>query len=349
MKNNKKNRKIKMLVIFGASVLFLFLIFLIIGLGVYKFQWNNRFMAAVERILPLPAAYIRGAGMITVGEVKENEAAVKKFYESQDFNQIGMRVDFTTDQGKKRLKMKEKDVVNKMIENKIIESLASERGILLSDQTVNDEVSGNIEQFGNRENLMSDLGRLYGWTIEDFKEKVVKPELISEKLSESFSAEVDIAPQAKKAQLLWERVAKNKEDFASVAKENSDGKSSENGGDLGWSAKDQLVTEVSEKAFSMKPGEISEVISSPLGFHIIKMEEKKAEDGKDLVHLRQIFIKTATYADWLKEKIQKYSVTIFLTDYQWNKNEAQVEFKDEGMRKFERDSLLNSDGDPSIF
>ena len=80
-----------------------------------------------------------------------------------------------------------------------------------------------------------------------------------------------------------------------------------------------------------------------------KLEEKKNVDGVDMVHLRQIFVKTQTFADWLKEQMKGYSVVVFLSEYQWNKDQAVVEFKDPGMRQFEANIAANSEGDPSIF
>ena len=114
-----------------------------------------------------------------MNEIKADDAAIRKFYESQDFEKIGMRVDFSTDQGKKRLQVKEKGIINKLIENKVIENLAKARGINLTDADVATELESNIQQFGNKDNLMSDLARLYGWTLDDFEQKVVKPEMYS--------------------------------------------------------------------------------------------------------------------------------------------------------------------------
>ena len=348
---NKKERlkKQKLWIIVGvaAGAIFVFLLFLV--LGVYKFNWNNRFFVGATKVIPFPAVYVRGAGSISVNEIKVNAASVKKFYESQDFEKIGMRVDFSTDQGAKRLQVKEKEIVNKMIESKVIENLAQKRGVTLTDSAVSMELESTIQQFGNKDNLMSDLARLYGWTINDFEQKVVKPGMYSEKLAEVYANEIDTTAQQAKIKLLYEKVASKKEDFAKVAKENSDGQSAQNGGDLGWSTKDQLIQAVADKAFSMKTGEISEPIESPLGFHVLKLEEKKTDNGSDLVHLRQIFVKKTTFADWLKEKTKEYSVTIFLKDYQWNSNEGQIEFRDGGMRTFEQNLPANSEGDPSVF
>jgi len=343
----KKNLKFFLGTLAAAGIIFLALLVLV--LGVYKYNWNNRAMRLAEKTIPFPAIYIKGVGVIGIGEIKENSQAVKKFYESQDFDQIGMRVDFDTEQGQKRLKVKEKEIINKMIENKVIEVLAKKRGISITDSAVDQEVDSSIEQFGNRQNLMSELSRLYGWSLDNFKQKVVKPELYAEKLSEIFADETETSKQETKIKSLHERVAVKKEDFSRVAQEASEGESSANGGDLGWSAQKQLIPEMAEKAFSMKVGEISDVIRSPLGFHIIKLDEKKSEDGQDLVHLRQIFVKTATFGDWLKEQMKKYSVFVFLKDYQWNGSQGQIEFKNEDLRKFEENLDVNSQGDPSVF
>lgn len=280
-----KKNKIWIFVAIAAGAIFVFLLVLV--LGVYKFNWSNRFFVSATRIIPFPAVYVRGAGVITVNSIKANDAAIRKFYESQDFEKLGMRVDFSTDQGKKRLQVKEKDIINKMIENNVIENLAQKRGISLTDAAVKLELENNIQQFGNKENLMSDLARLYGWTIDDFEREVVKPEMYSEKLADIYANNLDTSAEQAKIKLLYDQVTSKKEDFAKVAKEGSDGQSAQNGGDLGWSTKDQLIQQVADKALSMKTGDISEPVESPLGFHILKLMEKKTENGEDMLHISQ--------------------------------------------------------------
>ncbi|NDE14298.1 hypothetical protein EBZ80_05135 [bacterium] len=66
-------------------------------------------------------------------------------------------------------------------------------------------------------------------------------------------------------------------DFAKIAKEFTDeaaGKTK--GGDLGFFSREMMVKEFSDAAFALKPGQISGIVESPFGFHVIKAEEVKA-------------------------------------------------------------------------
>lgn len=89
------------------------------------------------------------------------------------------------------------------------------------------------------------------------------------------------------AQALLDSI-KNGADFSELAKENSDDPgSAREGGDLGFVKRGVFYPEFEAAAFKLKEGELSPVIESPVGFHIIELIEKRGES----IHSRHILIK----------------------------------------------------------
>ena len=82
------------------------------------------------------------------------------------------------------------------------------------------------------------------------------------------------------------------DDFAELARQYSEGPSNVNGGDLGYFDRKKMVKPFSDAAFALKPGEVSDIVETRFGFHLIKVYDKKAksayvfEDIKD--RLREI-------------------------------------------------------------
>jgi peptidyl-prolyl cis-trans isomerase SurA len=69
--------------------------------------------------------------------------------------------------------------------------------------------------------------------------------------------------------------ARSEKDFAALAmKYSDDAGAAKDGGDLGTFKKGDMLPEIESAVITMKPGEISELVATPAGFHIIKLEEK---------------------------------------------------------------------------
>lgn len=79
-----------------------------------------------------------------------------------------------------------------------------------------------------------------------------------------------------KAEKLLAEIKKNpKVDFAKLAKEKSEGPSAKKGGELGWFTQKRMVKEFADAAFKLKKGEVSNLVKTSFGYHIIKVEDKK--------------------------------------------------------------------------
>jgi len=82
------------------------------------------------------------------------------------------------------------------------------------------------------------------------------------------------------------------EDFSKVATERSrDPGSRETGGDMGWVVRGRLVKPLEEAAFALKEGEVSDVVKTVYGYHIIKLENRKTEPPVELKKARGEIVK----------------------------------------------------------
>ena len=336
-KEEKQEIKISTIVYSLLMLVFVFIVFL--GILIYGFKKEYTFVKKFEKIIPFPAAIVQKSKLISIGELNENIISVKRFYESQDFSKIEMRIDFSTESGKKRLKMKEREVLNKMIENKAIEYLAQKRGIKITEEMVDYNLSRKIEEYGNEDKLKSNLKNLYGWTIGDFKNKIVKPDLYKEELEKKFLLEDTLFNESKKQIEEAKQELEKRKSFAEVAKSHSMGSTAEIGGEIGWITKDQMIKDISSYVFSMEKGKRSDILESSLGFHIVEIEDKKIENDKELIKIRQIFTPKKIFAEFLSEEMSKMKIIIFTKDYYWDKESLRVEFKNQEMKEFEKNII----------
>ncbi len=115
---------------------------------------------------------------------------------------------------------------------------------------------------------------------------------------EASQAQLDEA--ARHASEVYEK-ARSGQDFARLAVTYSNSQTALEGGSLGWRKDTELPTFLTDVVAKLKPGEVSEPLRTPTGFHIVRLNDTRgAGEGKAIenqVHVRHILMKTTALAD----------------------------------------------------
>lgn len=331
----------------------LIILIAIIGVGSILAYGTNtavgkKIAIKMSEVIPFPAAVIDYTNFISMNNVQKNLTSIEKFYATQNLSEEGLRVDFTTPDGQKRLEIKEKEILNKMIEDKVIEILAKKQGFSVSKADVDKAVSGQLAKYGTTKDVQDNLLNSYGWNLDDFKTQVVVPTMYREMLTQYAAGQNASGTVSKTKIQQAQKELESGTDFAKVAADFSDGVSKENGGELGWVTKDQVVPELQDALFGSKPLEKDSIIESSIGFHIVEIENRKKENNEDVLQLRQIFVAKNVFADWLETQKEKMKIWIPLKDFSWNNSTGSVDFRSEQMKDFETDQRTKAQGDASI-
>ncbi len=345
---NTKSIRVKSVVIAGLIIAFV----LVAGLTAFTYLFpQNGASVRIRSIVPQPAILVNGTHMIMFHDVDTDMASIRRFYESQsdELSKAGVRVDFSTEDGQKRLMVREKELLNKMVEDKAIQILAQDRHITITQDAVSSAVDQKISALGNnRDDVSAKLKRLYGWDMDDFENKIVAPEMYRDALAAVYAKDIDTSSYAKNRALAAQNDLKQKKSFADVAKEYSQGNTAADGGELGWVPISSLAPELTSTVKKQAINQVSDIIESSLGFHIIAIEERKQEQGQEMVRMKQIFTRKVTFSDWLTQQMKRMNVTVLFKGYMWDKDTARIEFKQPEMRSFEENILQTSQGDASV-
>ena len=206
-------------------------------------------------------------------------------------------------------------VLENLIARELLYQECQKRGIKISEEEVNKQLINLKAQFPNEAEFNNAITRM-NLTEAGVKEKLQR-DLATKKLIEDEVAPkvtvsdsdirafyennpetfkqpervkashilIKVEPQADAAQKaeaqkkidLVQAKLKKGEDFGALAKEYSEGPSGPKGGELGYFTRGQMVKPFEDAAFAMKPGEVSGVVETQFGYHLIKVTDKTPE------------------------------------------------------------------------
>ncbi|MDX2447129.1 MAG: peptidylprolyl isomerase [Desulfobacterales bacterium] len=206
-------------------------------------------------------------------------------------------------------------VINSLINRELLYQQSKTMGITTNAAEIDnsiDQIKQRLEAGQSFENLLAEMGITtktmraqvgQANAIQKLMEMVVYPRaMVSEKESRIFFENnpqyfkkpeevkashilIQVAPDAGNEEKLAARkkiedIQKKLEaggDFADLARQYSEGPSKVSGGDLGYFDRKKMVKPFADAAFALKPGEVSDIVETRFGFHLIKVYDKKAK------------------------------------------------------------------------
>ncbi|MCD6554873.1 MAG: peptidylprolyl isomerase [Anaerolineae bacterium] len=192
--------------------------------------------------------------------------------------------DLDTEEGQQMLAQASRQVLDVMIEQVLIEQAAAREKVTVTDGELDAIIQRDIEEGGGAEKFAAWL-QANGWTEEDYRKRL-RSQLLTSKMIERVTSSVPttaeqvharhilVATEAEAQSILNQLLAGA--DFATLAQQYSlDEATKVNGGDLGFFPRGILLApEVEDAAFSLQPGQISGVIASQFGYHIVQVLER---------------------------------------------------------------------------
>ena len=174
-----------------------------------------------------------------------------------------------------------------------------------------------FEQFGERSaSWFRTTREATGFDEADFRE-LLESSLYKEKLEEAIKAGVPTRAEQihahhillktrEEAEDVLARLQKG-EDFATLATALSeDSSNKDDSGDLGWFPRGQMVPEFEQAAFALQPGELSGVLETNFGFHVIQVLER--EDDRELDAAALQTVQGAAVDNWFAQRRQSEDV-----------------------------------------
>ncbi|MCL6510274.1 MAG: SurA N-terminal domain-containing protein [Anaerolineae bacterium] len=212
-------------------------------------------------------------------------------------------------------------VLDALIEQTLIEQEAARNNIAVSEQQIADELAIAKERTGGEARFQAWLSAMRQ-TEADIRE-LIRRELLMNALRDRVLAELPRTAEYVHAYhivVATEREARqtltrlqNGAQFTALAQSLSlDDSTRAAGGDLGWFARNTgavLWPEVEDAAFSLQPGETSDAVKSPIGYHIIRVTEREV---RGLTEADTAHLQAAALARWIADLKARAQIERFI-------------------------------------
>ncbi len=312
---SKDQKNLRMFVIgIGGFVVLVIVAALLVGIyRVYAVTASDGFTKTVATVFQLPAAKVNGE-KILYATYLEDLNAIRKMRDFDAAND-GQGASLTDEQMSDQ-------VLWRLTNNILIDEAARKFNVTAEASDVETLKSQLVSQFPSVEAVDQELMNRYGWTLAQYEAKVMRPYVLQGKVAEKVDGDVEgrVAARTEAEKVLAE--IKGGADFAELAKKYGQDGTAENGGDLGWFAKADMVPEFSEAAFGLEKGKITEeLVETQYGYHIIKLEDKKVEKEKDeagknvdieKASARHILFRFPSLSEYMDSRAKEANIHLYL-------------------------------------
>jgi peptidyl-prolyl cis-trans isomerase C len=206
----------------------------------------------------------------------------------------------------------QQEVVERLITQELLWQEAQRRGVIASDADVDEQLDNMKGGFESEQAFLFQI-KAGGFTEKAYREDIRQQRSVQQMIAGELAQGVAISdeevqefydenieqmtmPEAIRARHILVKLAADDEaareaaqeriaamqkelqegaDFITLATEQSDAPSAPKGGDLGFFGRGQMVPPFEEAAFALQPGEISDVVETQFGFHIIRVDERR--------------------------------------------------------------------------